>query len=51
MLASGSVWSDYRAEQMMRSPLWIEATDGVTLSKKLRELARLISSRLLLAGC
>ncbi len=38
MLASGRVWSDYRAEQMMRSPLWIEATDGVTLSKKLREL-------------
>ncbi len=37
MLASGRVWSDYRAEQMMRSPLWIEATDGVTLSK-LREL-------------
>ena len=38
MLASGRVWSDYRAEQMMRSPLWIEATDGITLSKKLREL-------------
>ena len=38
VLASGRVWSDHRAEQMMRSPLWIEATDGVTLSKKLRDL-------------
>lgn len=38
VLSSGRVWSDHRAEQMMRSPLWIEATDGVTLSKKLRHL-------------
>ena len=38
VLASGRVWSDNSAEQMMQSPLWIEATDGVTMSKKLREL-------------
>ena len=37
VLASGRVWGDKRAQQMTQSPLWMEANDGDTLSRKLRQ--------------
>ena len=37
VLASGRVWSDQRAQKMTNSPLWMEANDGHTLSRLLRE--------------
>lgn len=41
VLASGRVWGDKRAQQMTQSPLWMEANDGDTLSRKLRQLGLL----------